>query len=119
MSNPSLICVDVEGHLKDNPPQDAELSPSLLSYVSKKIAEVYDYTSIYDKVDSLACQILRDLKDQGRIRYEVVVLDYNNNWKTLHTYTRYCDADRRVDVYTDIHPHAVCDIREVLVEEQD
>lgn len=59
MSNPNWITVDVEAYLTDTPPHDTEIPGELISKIAKEVAETFDYVSVYDKIDQLACAVMR------------------------------------------------------------
>ena len=64
----SLISVDVYDYIRDCPPWDLEIDDDLLQGIAQKIADRFDSSLIYDQIDRLGCQILREqgLAPDGR-----------------------------------------------------
>jgi hypothetical protein len=60
MSNPNWIVVEVEGHLDDCPPYDKSIDQPLIPEIAKEIIKRFDFTPIYDQIDEIACQVLRE-----------------------------------------------------------
>jgi hypothetical protein len=60
MANPSWIVVDVEANLRDNPPWEMEIPEELIPDLAREICNRFDSTDIYDQLDTLACQLLRE-----------------------------------------------------------
>jgi hypothetical protein len=61
MTNSTDIVVLIQPYLEDCPPWDEEINPSLLPKIAQEIAKRFDYALIFDKIDELACQALREL----------------------------------------------------------
>jgi hypothetical protein len=59
MSNPNWLTVEVEAHLRDCPPWDCEVDEALIPELAAEICRDFDYTIVYDAIDSLACGLLR------------------------------------------------------------
>lgn len=55
----SKITVDIEAHLRDCPPWDEPIDEALLPAIAQKIAQDFDSTAIYDQIDRLGCEGLR------------------------------------------------------------
>lgn len=60
MPNPNWINVVVDNHLTDCPPHDEAIPTELISEIAQEVCSRFDYTSIYDQIDTIACQILRE-----------------------------------------------------------
>lgn len=60
MSNPNWIVVDIEDFLIDTPPHDVEIPGELISSIAKEVAQTFDYTDVYNKIDQLACAAMRN-----------------------------------------------------------
>jgi hypothetical protein len=60
MANPNWLVVDVEAYLRDCPPEDVSIPEEKIKDIAHEIVNNFDYTSVYDAVDRLACSILRD-----------------------------------------------------------
>ena len=60
MSNPPWITVDVAAHLTDCPPWDQEIDAPLTPELAQAICERFNYTTVYDQLDGLACALLRE-----------------------------------------------------------
>ena len=54
------ITVDVAANLRDNPPWDQEIPEALIPELAQTICERFDYTCVYDRLDILACALLRE-----------------------------------------------------------
>lgn len=60
MSNPSWIIVELEPYLSDCPPGDESIDRALIPEIAKEIIERFDFTPIYDQIDRIGCQVLRE-----------------------------------------------------------
>lgn len=60
--DPTLIRVDIEEHLRDCPPWDEPIDETLIPEFAAEIARRFDYTAVYDQIDQLGCQLLREHK---------------------------------------------------------
>jgi hypothetical protein len=60
MSNPNWIVVEVEGYLDDCPPHDKSIDQSLIPEIAEEIIKRFDFRPIYDQIDIIACQVLRE-----------------------------------------------------------
>lgn len=60
MSNPNWIVVEVESYLDDCPPHDESIDQSLIPEIAKEIIERFDFKPIYDQIDEIGCQVLRE-----------------------------------------------------------
>lgn len=49
-------------------------------------------------------------QEKDTLKWDVVVLDDEGNWKVLLANVSYHDADNKVDRYTDQFPHAIIDV---------
>lgn len=56
----SWLRVSVDDYLKDCPPYDCELDETILAEISAEIVRRFDFTEIYDRIDSICCAILRE-----------------------------------------------------------
>lgn len=66
MNTNSMITVDVKSHLVDCPPNDEGIDEELLLAVLKLVMLRFDYTPIYDAIDQIAAQALRELQPKRR-----------------------------------------------------
>ena len=58
--DPVLIDVDINAYLRDCPPQDEPIDKALIPQLAAEIARRFDYTQVYDQIDQIACQLLRE-----------------------------------------------------------
>ena len=72
--NPALIHVDVEAYLRDCPPWDEPIDEALIPDLAAEIAQCFDSTRIYDQIDSLACNLLRERQRRAAINELVDVI---------------------------------------------
>ena len=54
------ILVLIQPYLDENPPWDIEINEALLPEIAQEVFSRFDFTPIYDQIDRLACQILRE-----------------------------------------------------------
>lgn len=59
MSNAD-ITVSVEPYLNDCPPWDIEIDQALLPEIAAEICRRFDCTQVFDQVNEIACQLLRE-----------------------------------------------------------
>lgn len=74
--DPTLIRVDIEEHLRDCPPWDEPIDEGLIPEFAAEIARRFDYTEVYDQIDLLGCQLLREHKLKPAVA-EVVEAIFN------------------------------------------
>jgi hypothetical protein len=54
------IHVFIQPYLDDCPPWDIEIDDTLLPEIAQEVFSRFDFMPIYDQIDRLACQILRE-----------------------------------------------------------
>lgn len=57
---PITVSVDICAQLSDNPPWDQNIPEEEISCIAEEVRGRFDYTAIYDQIDSIACAVLRE-----------------------------------------------------------
>jgi hypothetical protein len=81
--DPTLIRVEIDSHLRDCPPRDEPIDEASITFIAEEIARRFDYTSVYDQIDEIACQILREQANSQTLRKHIT--PDSDNVTTIHS----------------------------------